>query len=104
MASVADPREGAVHVDISPAKAVISVATEKAHSKETVDATLIGRASEMDFTPYYVTEWLSSITHPFIRLRMNEDVKIVEFDGQAERNASPDLSYRYLVTPFKPEK
>lgn len=104
VASVADPREGAVHVDISPAKAVISVATEKAHSKETVDATLVGRASEMDFTPYYVTEWLSSITHPFIRLRMNEDVKIVEFDGQDGRNASPDLSYRYLVTPFTPEK
>ena len=104
VASVADPKEGWVHVDISPAKAVISVATEKAHSKETVDATLVGRASEMDFTPHYVTEWLSSITHPSIRLRMNEDLKIVEFDGQDGRNASPDLSYRYLVTPFKPEK
>lgn len=104
VASVADPREGKVHVDISPAKAVISVANAKAHSKETVDATLIGRASEMDFTPYHVTEWLSSINLPFIRLRMNEDVKIVEFDGQEGRDASPDLSYRYLVTPAEPEK
>lgn len=92
--------EEAVHVDVSPAKCVVSAKNSRAQAKETTDATLKGRAMEMDFSPFPLIEGLALIGSSHIRMRMNEDGRIVEFDGQDGQSGQPDLSYRYLVTPI----
>lgn len=99
VASIVDPKEDSVHVDVSPAKAVISAKNDKAQAKETIDAVLIGHAEEMDFNPSYILEGLSLITLSHIRMRMDTELKIVEFDGQSGRDGEPDPLYRYLLTP-----
>ena len=99
VASIVDPKDDSVHVDVSPAKAVLSAHNERAQAKETVDAALIGRAEEMDFSPSYVIEGLSLMNPSYIRMRMQEEVKIVEFDGQEGRDGNPDPFFRYLLTP-----
>ena len=99
VASVAEAQEP-VHVDVSPAKCVISTKNPKAQASETTDASLIGRAVELDFGPASLMEGLSLIRSSHIRMRTNEDLRIVEFDGQEGRDGQPDLSYRYLVTPI----
>ena len=101
VASIVDPKDDHVHVDVSPAKAVISAQNAKAQAKETIDATLIGHAEEVDFNPPYVIEGLSLMNLSHIRMRMDEDLRIVEFDGQEGRDGNPDLLYRYLLTPIQ---
>ncbi|MBQ1286753.1 MAG: hypothetical protein IIY17_02070 [Aeriscardovia sp.] len=100
---------GAVHLDISPAKCVISNVENRqegekfnARAEETINATLIGRAVELDFSPK-LSEALSFLpaSHSCIRMRTNENLNLVEFDGQATRDSQPDLSYRYMVTPIR---
>lgn len=100
---------GAVHLDISPAKCVISNVEDRqegekfnARAEETINATLIGRAVELDFSPK-LSEALSFLpaSHSCIRMRTNENLNLVEFDGQATRDSQPDLSYRYMVTPIR---
>ncbi|MBR6439732.1 MAG: hypothetical protein IKS61_00190 [Aeriscardovia sp.] len=99
VASVTEGDE-AVHVDVSPAKCVISAKNAKAAASETMGAALIGRAVELDFGPAPLMEGLSLIRFSCIRMRTNEDLRIVEFDGQEGRDGQPDLSYRYLITPI----
>lgn len=101
VASIVNPKDDPVHVDVSPAKVVISAQNSKARAKETMDATLKGRAEEVDFNPAYVIEGLSPMNTSHVRMRMDEDLRIVEFDGQEGKDGNPDLLYRYILTPIQ---
>lgn len=74
---------------------------DESQASEVLPATLAGEPITVAFSPAYLTEGLSAIGEPFVRIKMTTSIKAVEFNGQQEEDDDPSLAYRYLLVPMR---
>ncbi len=74
---------------------------DESEAKETIDAQLDGEPITVAFNPSYLKEGLSAIDEPYIRMKMVNAARAVEFNGQQEADGDESLDYRYLLVPMR---
>ncbi|MFC0265684.1 DNA polymerase III subunit beta [Alloscardovia macacae] len=74
---------------------------DESQAKETIDAQLDGEAITVAFNPSYLKEGLGAIDEPYVRMKMVNAARAVEFNGQQELDGDESLDYRYLLVPMR---
>ena len=74
---------------------------DESQANETIDAQLDGEEITVAFNPSYLKEGLSAIDEPFVRMKMVNAARAVEFNGQQELDGDESLDYRYLLVPMR---
>lgn len=74
---------------------------DESQANETIDAQLIGEEITVAFNPAYLKEGLSAIDEPYVRMKMVNAARAVEFNGQQEADGDESLDYRYLLVPMR---
>jgi DNA polymerase-3 subunit beta len=75
--------------------------TEDAQASEAIEATLVGEEIEIAFNPQYLLDGLGALHQPWARLDFTLPTKPALLTGQAEQDADPDDSFRYVLMPIR---
>ncbi|WP_018142870.1 DNA polymerase III subunit beta [Alloscardovia criceti] len=76
-------------------------AQDQSQAHEVIDAQLDGEPITVAFNPSYLKEGLSAIDEPYVRMKMVNAARAVEFNGQQELEGDESLDYRYLLVPMR---
>lgn len=74
---------------------------DESQAHEVIDAQLDGEAITVAFNPAYLKEGLNAIDEPYVRMKMVNAARAVEFNGQQDIDGDESLDYRYLLVPMR---
>ncbi|WP_418969311.1 DNA polymerase III subunit beta [Alloscardovia omnicolens] len=74
---------------------------DESQAHEVLDAQLDGEAITVAFNPSYLKEGLNAIDEPYVRMKMVNAARAVEFNGQQDIDGDESLDYRYLLVPMR---
>jgi DNA polymerase-3 subunit beta len=75
--------------------------SEDAQASEAIEASLDGDDIEIAFNPQYLLDGLGALHQPWARLDFTLPTKPALLTGQAEQDAEPDDSFRYVLMPIR---
>jgi DNA polymerase III subunit beta len=75
--------------------------SEDAQASEAIEASLEGDDIEIAFNPQYLLDGLGALHQPWARLDFTLPTKPALLTGQAEQDAEPDDSFRYVLMPIR---
>lgn len=76
-------------------------AADESQASETLEAHLDGEEITVAFNPSYLRDGLNAIDEPYVRMKMVNAARAVEFNGQQEADGEESLDYRYLLVPMR---
>ncbi|MEE1296767.1 MAG: DNA polymerase III subunit beta [Bifidobacterium sp.] len=97
-------RNAPIRMDFEGPQLVLTAggtAADEPSAREVLDVDLDGEDIRVAFNPSYLREGLSAIAEPFIRLKMTQATRPVEFNGQQEQDSDESMAYRYLLVPMR---
>ena len=74
---------------------------EDAQATEVVDTTLTGPELEIAFNPHFLLDGLGAVGTAYTRLSFTQPSRPAVISGQADVDAEPDTSYRYVLMPVR---
>ncbi len=74
---------------------------EDAQASEVVDTTLTGPELETAFNPHFLLDGLAAVGTAYTRLSFTQASRPAVISGQADIDAEPDTSYRYVLMPVR---
>lgn len=74
---------------------------EDAQATEVVDTTLTGPELETAFNPHFLLDGLAAVGTAYTRLSFTQASRPAVISGQADIDAEPDTSYRYVLMPVR---
>lgn len=74
---------------------------EEETGNEIVEIDRDGEDIAVAFNYNYLLEGLNAISEPYVRMKISEPVKPVEFNGQQELDSEESFDFRYLMVPMK---
>ncbi|WP_409484192.1 DNA polymerase III subunit beta [Arsenicicoccus dermatophilus] len=76
-------------------------AGDDAQASEAVECSLTGPEIEIGFNPHFLLDGLGAVGTGHCRLQFTQASRPAVLVGQAEADAEPDLSYRYVLMPVR---
>ena len=77
------------------------IGDETASASEVVEASLSGPEIEIAFNPQFLLDGLGALGTAYSRLSFTQPSRPAVLSGQREADATPDLSYRYVLMPVR---
>lgn len=74
---------------------------EDAQASEVIDTTLTGPELETAFNPHFLVDGLAAVGTAYTRLSFTQASRPAVISGQADIDAEPDTSYRYVLMPVR---
>lgn len=74
---------------------------EDAQATEVIDTTLTGPELETAFNPHFLLDGLAAVGTAYTRLSFTQASRPAVINGQADIDAEPDTSYRYVLMPVR---
>ncbi|MGB8381711.1 MAG: DNA polymerase III subunit beta, partial [Dermatophilaceae bacterium] len=74
---------------------------EDAQASEVIDTTLTGPELETAFNPHFLLDGLAAVGTAYTRLSFTQASRPAVISGQADIDAEPDTSYRYVLMPVR---
>lgn len=81
--------------------AIEAGAGEDAQASEAVPCTMTGPELEIGFNPHFLLDGLGALGTSHCRLQFTQPSRPAVLVGQADADAEPDMSYRYVLMPVR---
>ncbi|HYN29600.1 MAG TPA: DNA polymerase III subunit beta [Dermatophilaceae bacterium] len=95
-------RNTPVRLRFSEGQVVIEAGTgEDAQASEAVEATVTGPEIEIAFNPHFLLDGLGAVGTAYTRVSFTHASRPAVLTGQADADAEPDTSYRYVLMPVR---
>ena len=100
--SLVAERNTPVRLRFSEGQVAIEAGTgDDAQASEAVEAVLTGPEIEIAFNPHFLLDGLGAVGTAYSRLSFTQPSRPAVLSGQAEPDAEPDTSYRYVLMPVR---
>lgn len=80
---------------------IVGASADDAQATEALECTLTGPEIEIGFNPHFLLDGLAAVGTPLTRLQFTQPSRPAVLVGQAEPDAAPDMSYRYVLMPVR---
>ena len=94
-------RNAPIRMSFSGNEVSLSATGDEQSGHDVLPVDLDGDDIMVAFNPSYLVEGLSAIREPYVRMKMRDSLKAVEFNGQHEATGDESLAYRYLLVPMR---
>ena len=81
--------------------AIEAGAGDDAQASEAVPCTMTGPELEIGFNPHFLLDGLGALGTSHCRLQFTQPSRPAVLVGQADADAEPDMSYRYVLMPVR---
>ncbi|MDP9444166.1 MAG: DNA polymerase III subunit beta [Actinomycetota bacterium] len=76
---------------------------DEAQASESVEARVEGEDISIGFNPGYLLDGLGAVSAPAVHLAFTQPTRPAALAGAADLDAEPDLDFRYLLMPVRPQ-
>lgn len=94
-------RNAPIRMAFNGSEVSLSASGDEQSGHDVLPVDLDGNEIMVAFNPTYLVEGLSAIREPYVRMKMTDSLKAVEFNGQQEATGDESLAYRYLLVPMR---